>query len=40
MSRIPPPASIGAVLNMWTNDINEVAQTDIDFPQVAALETA
>ena len=27
-------------LNTWTNYINEVAGTDIDFPAVAALETA
>ena len=27
-------------LNTWTNYLNEVAATDIDFPAVAALETA
>ncbi len=27
-------------LNTWTNYLNEVAATDIDFPEVAALETA
>ena len=27
-------------LNTWTNYLNEVAATEIDFPQVAALETA
>jgi alkylhydroperoxidase family enzyme len=27
-------------LNTWTNYLNEVAATEIDFPAVAALETA
>ncbi len=27
-------------LNTWTNDLNEVAGTEIDFPAIAALETA
>ena len=27
-------------LNTWTNYLNEVAGTEIDFPAVAALETA
>ena len=27
-------------LNTWTNYLNEVAATEIDFPVVAALETA
>jgi len=50
MSRIATPATINdaqvieivqhVALNTWTNYLNEVAKTDIDFPMVGARAAA
>lgn len=44
MSRIPTPATLdaapAAALNTWTNYVNGVAQTEIDFPALPARHAA
>ena len=40
MTRLATHSSIEVALNVWTNYMNSVAQTVIDFPVVAARKVA